>query len=186
MPRDQGDAVAERGERVDDAVERLELAKFRSLVGRDLPAGRRVEDGEVVAAVLGVADGQGPVGEEDVVLQAEDPRDLDELGVARDQRARLGQAAVRGSPASSAPSSATAYRFHQPVRSLANQSSPAGLQSGCRIDSCGPPATSRSPETVPSPASSAVHSSVPSHGIRGWSQLSQARRRPSGLSLGAA
>ncbi len=51
----------------------------------------RIEDGEVVAAVLGEADGQGPVGEEHVVLQAEDPRDLDELGFARNQRARLRQ-----------------------------------------------------------------------------------------------
>lgn len=40
--------------------------------------------------------------------------------------------------------------------------------------------------TTPSSSSSPTRSSVPSHGIRGWSQAIQASRRPSGLIRGKA
>ena len=52
--------------------------------------------------------------------------------------------------------------------------------------SAGPPATRRGAARAPAAVTSATHSSVPSHGISGWSQLSQESRRPSGLRRGAA
>ena len=76
------------------------------------------------------------------------------------------------------------YRFHQPVRSETKWSTPAGLHSGWKTLSSGPPATRRPPERPPSPDSSATHSSVPSQGMFGWFHVVHARRRPSGLDRG--
>lgn len=61
---------------------------------------------------------------------------------------------------------------------------PSGAQSAWAIDSSGPPATVRASWNVPSGPSSATTSSVPSQGMRGWSQASQAARCPSGESRG--
>jgi len=63
-------------------------------------------------------------------------------------------------------------------------SSPFGPHSGWQIDSLGPPATFRAELIAPSASSSPTQSSVPSHGMLGWFHVSQASRRPSGLSLG--
>ena len=65
-------------------------------------------------------------------------------------------------------------------------SSPSGDHSGWQIDSFEPPATRRGMPSEPSAATSASHSSVPSHGMRGRSQHSQARWFPSGEMRGAA
>ncbi len=46
--------------------------------------------------------------------------------------------------------------------------------------------TFRSPLSFPSAPTSATQTSVSSHGMLGWSQVTQARREPSGLSRGAA
>ena len=58
--------------------------------------------------------------------------------------------------------------------------------SGCSTDSAGPPSRVRGSPAVPSGPSGATRSSVPSHGIRGWSQATQASSRPSGDGRGKA
>lgn len=57
---------------------------------------------------------------------------------------------------------------------------PVGLDDGLRRA----PATDRGADSVPSAETSARITSVPSHGIRGWSQASQTACRPSGESRG--
>lgn len=89
------------------------------------------------------------------------------------------------SPPSSLPRS-TRTRFHQPDASVTAYSASGPAHSGCNTDSAGPPRTSRGAPTVPSAATSATRSTVPSHGIRGWSQAIQASRRPSGDGVGKA
>ena len=83
-------------------------------------------------------------------------------------------------------SPARRYRFHQPLRSDTKCSTPAGDHSGWQIDSSGPPATRRAFDRAPASSRSASHSSVPCHGMRGWSQHSHASGVPSGDSRGAA
>lgn len=85
-----------------------------------------------------------------------------------------------GRPSTSFGTRSSAYRFHQPERSAAYSRRPSVDHSTCAIDSSGPPATVRAPWKVPSPPIPARTSSDPSHGMRGWSQASQAARRPSG------
>ena len=58
-------------------------------------------------------------------------------------------------------------------------------QTGASTDSLTPPLTSP-PLPGPGSSSRATRSSVPSHGIRGWFQHTQARRRPSGEGAGNA
>lgn len=58
------------------------------------------------------------------------------------------------------------------------------VHSICGTDSSGPPPKLRALWNVPSSAMSASITSVPSHGIRGWSQAIQATRRPSGETFG--
>ncbi len=76
------------------------------------------------------------------------------------------------------------YRFHQPLRSLAYRRRLSVDHSACAIASSGPPATVWTVCSVPSAAISPTSSSVPSHGMRGWSQPSHAARRPSGATRG--
>ena len=92
---------------------------------------------------------------------------------------------------------ARAERHRAPVRIGAVQVPPAGavarvqqelsvggpLDLGDRLLGPAGDSSGRS-RNVPSPATSASISSVPSHGIRGWSQAIQAARRPSGESRG--
>ncbi len=77
------------------------------------------------------------------------------------------------------PPERSRYRFHQPLRSETKCSSPAGDQRGSPTDSSAPPATRRASPGTPAASSAATQSSLPCHGMRGWSQLSQARRVPS-------
>src|SRR5690606_31501332 len=88
-----------------------------------------------------------------------------------------------GQTAAARPSAAR-YRFHQPVLSDTKYSELSDDQAGWTMDSPTPPATSRMSVRPPSAEISAVYSRVPSQGMFGWSQASQARRRPSGLSRG--
>jgi hypothetical protein len=78
------------------------------------------------------------------------------------------------------PAASSRYRFQKPLRSDTTYSLPSGAHTGWHSDSAGPPATHRACVSVPSSATAASHSSVPSQGMRGWFQLSHARRRPSG------
>ena len=68
-----------------------------------------------------------------------------------------------------------------------SSSAPSGDHSGWKIDS---PRAARDParvaERAVSASRSATHSSVPSHGMSGWSQVSHASRAPSGLRRGEA
>ena len=76
-------------------------------------------------------------------------------------------------------------RFHQPVRSLAKCSTPAGLQSGAQIDSSpSAPATRRRFDTEPSSPRSPTNSSQPSQGIHGRSQARNASLRAVGRDAG--
>src|SRR5258708_38655645 len=84
----------------------------------------------------------------------------------------------------SSPSPPERYRFHQPLRSDRKPSSPAGDHSGCSTDSLVLPATLRVEVTPPARFSSAVHSSLPSHGMLGGFQAVHATPFPSGASLG--
>jgi hypothetical protein len=72
------------------------------------------------------------------------------------------------------------YRFHQPLRSETKCSRLSGDHSGWQMDSSAPPAMRLGADSVPSSLKSASQSVVPCHGMRGWSQLSQASERPSG------
>ena len=58
-------------------------------------------------------------------------------------------------------------------------------QEDWKIDSPSPPATLRSARR-PSGVNSATHSSVPSHGMFGWFQVSQLKCVPEGLTRGDA
>src|SRR5215469_14955694 len=85
-----------------------------------------------------------------------------------------------------APATAgTAYRFHQPEASEATYRVWSSAQAGASTDSVGPPITSVDSATVV-PVTGPTRSSVPSHGMRGWSQLIQASRVPSGDGVGKA
>lgn len=78
----------------------------------------------------------------------------------------------------------TRCRFHQPERSVAAIREPSGAHSAWQTDSSGPPMRVRTPVNGPLAVTSAIFSSVPSHGMRGWSQAIQTARCPSGESLG--
>lgn len=70
-------------------------------------------------------------------------------------------------------------RFHQPLASEAARSEPAASHSGWKTDVSGPPSTTWVGPRAGPGSRSATRSSVPSHGIRGWSQVRKAIRLPS-------
>jgi hypothetical protein len=61
---------------------------------------------------------------------------------------------------------------------------PSGDHSGWKMDSRSPPATWVGLARLPSAENSATHNSVPTQGMLGCRQLSQASLRPSGDSRG--
>ena len=153
----------------------------RSKVGLDRGVGNRqvlapaalwVQQGEPVAALLSVPTGDAPISNERIAR------------VVELQGASANSAAI-GSNDSTWPSRSR-YRFHQPDRSETKCRLPSALHSGCTTDSWGPPTTCLAEPSRPSGPRSATHRSAPSQGMQGRSQVSQARRRPSGLGRGAA
>src|SRR5664280_2303844 len=99
-------------------------------------------------------------------------------GTASDGRGPLPDSAPGGSR----------YGSHQPVRSSTNTRPPSAVQTGWPTDVPGPPATvTGSPTRGGSspPASGATRTEEASHGMSGWSQVTQASQRPSGDGRGA-
>ena len=134
--------------------------------GRDGGTGRR--DGRRREVQGGLA--QGPVGSGELDLVAGHPPRLPAtsppVGLPPTER-------VGDEPEVIAGPGGLAHRF------LGTAGHPEGAgRRGHQPPRLGPAAPSRS--------RSATHSSVPSQGMLGWSQASQARRRPSGLGRGAA
>ena len=83
----------------------------------------------------------------------------------------------------------TRYGSHHPVRSSTNTSAPSAPHRGWPTETPGPPATFvGSPSAMPPPSvrRAATSSRPASHGMSGWSQVTQASHRPSGDGRGAA
>jgi hypothetical protein len=149
---------------------RLERGVRNRQVGEPTRSG--VEQAEPVTAAVPVATGDAPISDECIVRVVELPRGVGELGRHRQRRLDLAVAlSVQVPPAG---------------RSETRCRTPSAFHSGCTTDSCGPPATWLAGPSLPSGPRSATHRSAPSHGMHGRSQVSQARRRPSGLGRGAA
>lgn len=76
------------------------------------------------------------------------------------------------------------WSSHQSARSETNNRLPSRSHSTWQTDSSRSPTRGRTPVNPPVPSISASMTTVPSHGIRGWSQAIQAARRPSWETLG--
>lgn len=71
------------------------------------------------------------------------------------------------------------WSSHQSPMSDTKTSEPSRSHSTWTTDSSVSPTRGRTPVKAPSAVMSAIMTTVPSHGIRGWSQAIQAARRPS-------
>lgn len=94
------------------------------------------------------------------------------------------QSRLLGTTAPATASGRIRWSSHQPPTSDTKSSEPSRSHSTWTTDSSMSPTIGRSPVKEPSSVTSATITTVPSHGICGWSQAIQAALRPSWESFG--